>query len=101
MVKCVNIEDLDDSLNFTGINEFKLCMRSGGEVEFYWKGKTYCTFGKVQKTPHSKIQMYISEIDNPETEKYYDNVDDLLEYAVQGEKLKSIITNIKVIDRTI
>ena len=101
MHKGVNIEDLDDSLNFTGINEFKLCMRSGGEIEFYWKGKTYCAFGKVQRTPESRTQMYISEIDNPETEKYYDNVDDLLEYVVQGEKLKSIITNIKVIDRTI
>ena len=101
MDKGVNIENLDDSLNFTSINEFKLCMKSGGEIEFYWKGKTYCAFGKVQRTPHSKVQMYISGVDSPETEKYYDNVDDLLEYAVQGEKLESIITNIKVIDRTI
>ena len=76
-------------------------MKSGGEVEFCWKGKVYCVFGKLQKTPNDAVQMYISEADKPETEKWCDDVDEVLEYIIDGQKLREIITKVKVLSRTI
>ena len=97
----IDIDYLDDSLNFPTINDFKWCMKSGGEVEFCWKGKVYCAFGKLQKTPDSNVQMYISEAYKPETEKWCDNADEVLEYVIDGQRLREIITKVKVWDRTI
>ena len=97
----INTDYLDDSLNFPTISDFKWCMKSGGEVEFYWKGKVYCAFGKLQKTPDSNLQMYISEAYKPETEKWCDNADEVLEYVIDGQRLREIITKVKVWSRTI
>ncbi|MBQ2671430.1 MAG: DUF4417 domain-containing protein [Clostridia bacterium] len=101
MSKEINIDYLDDSLNFLTISDFKWCMQSGGEVEFCWKGKVYCAFGKLQKTPDSNVQMYVSEAYKPETEKWCDNADEVLEYVIDGQRLREIITKVKVWDRTI
>ncbi len=101
MDKNIDIDYLDDSLNFTTVSEFEWCMNSGGEIEFYWKGKVYCAFGKLQREPNSNIQMYISEANKPETEKWCDNVDEVLDYIVEGDMLRDVITKVKVWDRTI
>ncbi len=101
MNKSKNIYTLDDSLNFDSISDFKWCMRCGGEVEFSWNGKHYCMFGKLQKKESSKVQMCISEAYKPETEKWCDTADELLDYIIGSDKLRDIITKVKVIDRTI
>lgn len=97
----VNIDFLDDSLNFNTISAFKRCMKSGGEVEFMWNSKQYCAFGNLQKLDTSKEQMCICEAYKPETEFWCNTVDEMLEYMVAGDKLRDVITKIKVIDRTI
>lgn len=92
---------LDNSLNFKTISDFKWCMIAGGEVEFIWKGKLYCAFGKLKKTSEAKKQVCICEANQPKSEQWYDNADDALEYQVDDMRLRNIITKIKVIDRTI
>lgn len=101
MSKSVNFDLLDDSLNFETISDFKWCMKAGGEVEFAWEDKIYCAFGKLKRSLKSELQMCICEANKPETEKWYDNADDALEYDIDSMRLRDIITKVKVIDRTI
>ena len=92
---------LDNSLNFETISDFKWCMEAGGEVEFVWKDKLYCAFGKLKKASEYKEQVCICEANQPKSEQWYDNADDALEYQIDDMRLRDIITKIKVIDRTI
>ena len=97
----ISDEKYFEKMRFKTISDFKWCMKQGGEVKFCWKGKVYCAFGKLQKTPDSNVQMYISEAYKPETEKWCDNADEVLEYVIDGQRLREIITKVKVWDRTI
>ena len=113
----MEIDYSNRNLNFESISDFKWCMKCGGEVEFEWKGKCYCVFGAVEKTPNSKTQLLISEGYYEKDGKYYnclshtphdfsnelwaDTVDEILEYNVGGDRLRDIITKVEVIDRTI
>lgn len=94
MNKSKNINTLDDSLNFDTISDFKDCMIRGGEVEFIWEGKVY-------NISHYDGKISISEAYKQETEKLCDTDDELLDYIIGSDKLRDIITKVKVIDRTI
>jgi hypothetical protein len=63
-------------------------------VQFVYHAKTY---GIIHH--HGKI--IILEIYNEETERSYNTVDELLEYKVGSDKLRNIITQAKIIDRTL
>lgn len=85
----------EDYENFESMSEFKFCLMRGGEVQFVWKGKQYTT---------SKItgnKFFISEAYNEETEKLYDTAEELLDYVVDGDKLRDIITKVEVVERTL
>ena len=97
----ISDEKYFEQMRFKTISDFKDCMSRGGEVEFEWNNKTYCAFGKLQKTPNDAIQMCICEAYKPETEKWCDNADEVLEYIIDGQRLREIITMVKVWDRTI
>ncbi len=89
---------------FKTISDFKWCMRCGGEVEFSWKGKRYGIASKLRRSDNAPIQMLISQtrVENmEETEKWCDSADELLEYTVSGDRLRDVITQVTVIDRTI
>ncbi|WP_052446572.1 DUF4417 domain-containing protein [Candidatus Soleaferrea massiliensis] len=89
---------------FQSIGDFKWCVDCGGEVVFIWKDKTYGITPKLKKSPDSPTQMLISqiEVENMEqTEKWCDTADELLEYTVDGDRLRDIITKVHVLDRTI
>ena len=45
--------------------------------------------------------MCISEAYKPETEKWCDDADEVLEYMVGGDRLRDVITKVTVWDRTI
>lgn len=90
--------------NFKTISEFKECINHGGEIELFINDKYYGIFPKLKQTPESDYQMLISQvcIDNPElTEKWCNTADDVLEYVIDGERLRDIITKVEVSDRTI
>lgn len=89
---------------FKTISDFKDCMIRGGEVELVWKDKIFGVFPLVKKTPTSPAQILITRIyvDNPgPTEMWCDTADEILEYVIDGVRLRDIITKIDVTSRTI
>ena len=84
------------SLNFSTISDFKECMRWGGEVEFIWKGVHY---GVIRYGTNHKITIY--QANCPESEKVCDTADDALEYMVGSDRLRDVITQVTVTERTI
>lgn len=89
---------------FKSISDFKWCVNSGGEVQFEYHNKVFGISPKLKKTPNGPIQMLISQvcIENPEeTEKWCDTADEVLEYIIDGIRLRDIITEVEVTDRTI
>ena len=102
-----------EEFNFKTIDEFKDHMNRGDEIEFEWKGKLYCCFGRVQKDETAPVQMLISEacyerdgkrynmlsdeeVDREKTNLWCDNVDEILEYIVGGDRLRDVITQVTV-----
>ncbi len=90
---------------FESISDFKWCMERGGEVQFDWKGVSYCCFGYICPAPGKKPRMAIAQAGsaevNAQTEKWCDTADELLEYMVGGDRLRDVITQVTVWDRTI
>ena len=80
---------------FTTISDFKTCMRWHGEVEFTWNGNLYSI------THPSNGQISISIANREETEKICNTSDEVLEYMVGSDRLRDVITQVTVLDRTI
>ena len=81
---------------FKSISDFKWCIERGGEVEFMWKGISY---GAIRYGTDNMITLY--EAYKPETEGVYETADDALEYMVGGDRLRDVITQVTVLNRTI
>lgn len=89
---------------FKTISDFKWCINCGGEIEFSWNNKTFGVFPLLQKSPSSPQQILLVQkfVENQEeTERWYDTADDVLEYIIDGDRLRNIITKVEVTDRTI
>lgn len=85
----------DTDMNFKTISEFKWCIYDGGEVEFVWNDKTFSV------TRDENGILGICEAYKQETEKECKDADEVLEYMIDGERLRDIITKVEVTDRTI
>ena len=118
MMKKTYIEICADDFAFESIDDFKQCMIQGGEVEFEWKGKRYCAFGKEKEGKNAHVRMFIGEacyerdgkhynaesheeVDFDKTDFWCDTPDEILEYNVGGDRLRDVITQVEVIDRTL
>lgn len=69
-----------------------------------WHGKIFGIWPRLRKTPDSPLQILIPQIlieDMETTEKWCDNADEVLEYIIDGERLRDIITKVEVTDRTL
>lgn len=90
---------------FKSISDFRWCMNRGGEVQFDWKGVSYCCFGCVCPAPGKTPRMVISQAGsaevNTKTEMWCDTADELLEYVVGNDRLRDVITQVTVTERTI
>ena len=89
---------------FKTISDFKWCVDGGGEIEFVWNDKVFGIFPQLCKTPTSSMQILITRtyVDDPEpTEMWCDTADEVLEYIIDGDRLRDIITKVVVTDRTI
>ena len=84
---------LEDN-RFKTISDFKMCMRSNAEVEFEWNGISYIINHYCGKTS-------ICEAYRPETEKFCNTSDEVLEYRVGPDRLRDVITQVTVIWRSI
>ena len=89
--------DSFEQYSFKTISDFKECIQYHGEVEFEWEGILYY----ITPTPQNPPQMSISQADKDETELLADTADEILEYMIDGERLREIITQVKVLFRTI
>lgn len=90
---------------FKTIDDFRQCMHRGGEVNFEWKGIQYCCFGCVEPSPGAETRMVIAQAGSAEvnlrTELWADTPDEILEYRVGEDRLRDVITKVKVWVRTI
>ena len=81
---------------FKTISEFKDCIIYGAEIELEWKG---VHFGIIRYGVDDKITAYLWN--QPDTEQAFDSADDALEYIVAGDRLRDVITQVTVLNRTI
>ena len=104
MATWVGTNSLEDN-RFKTISDFKQCMRRGGEVQFEWNGVPYCCFGCISPAADAAPKMVICQAGsvevNTRTEKWCDTADEILEYMVGGDRLRDVITQVKVWERTI
>lgn len=89
-----NLEERFEEDRFKTISDFKWCMKRGGEVEFEWNNKDY-------SITHPDGLIYIGEKYKEETAKEYETAEEALDHIIDGKKLREIITQVKVWDRTI
>ncbi len=97
-----------DDMRFESIADFKWSLECGGEIVFEWNDNSFGAFKYMRKTPDSPEQFLIGPSDStskqyPEKyEDYYaDTVDEILEYEIDGDKLRDIVTKITVTWRTL
>ncbi len=96
---------------FKTISEFQWCMKFHGEVEFEWKGKSYSIThpeGRINigEGCYKKDGKYYNVISHTEYtpgegDLWGDTADDILEFDVGGDKLRDVITQVKVWSRSI
>ena len=79
---------------FETITDFKTCMRWHGEVAFVWHNIVY-------NITHRDGFIFISHSRRQETEKKCTSSDDVLEYTVGTDRLRDVITQVIVLDRTV
>lgn len=82
-----------EDISFKTISEFKDCIIRGGEVVFSWNSRQYGVF--------KSSDQYCIALSNGEEEKWCSSPDELLEYMVGGDRLRDVITQVTVLDRTI
>lgn len=81
-----------EALRFKTISEFKWSMRYGAEVVIEWKNKEFGIWS-------DRNTIRITSIDS--AEQKFTSADDALEYTVCGDRLRDVITQVTVIDRTL
>ena len=81
---------------FKTISEFKDCLQRGGEIEMEWKG---VHFGIIRYGENQKITAYLW--DQEGTDEVFDSADGALEYRVAGDRLRDVITQVNVLNRSI
>ena len=92
---CIILSNSPEENRFKKTSDFKWCINTGGEVTFSYNNKEFGIFKLNQEV------FIVSEIGNDDTEKVYTTADTVLDYIIGSEKLRDIITKVKIIDRTI
>ena len=90
-----NMAKYDYEDNFNTKFEFKESVEAGSEIVFEWNDKEYGLF----KVANQK--WVLSPDDTGDNDVFFYNIEDLLDYKIDNEKLKDICTKFTVIDRTL
>lgn len=85
---------IPEAYRFKTISEFKTSMCYGAEVVIEWKGKEYGIWSE-----NGVIRITCSAF--PNESRIFENADAALEYLVGSDRLRDVITQVKVWDRTI
>ena len=83
-----------EAYRFKTISEFKTSMRHGAEVVIDWKGKEYGIWSE-----NGVIRITCSDL--PNESHIFENADAALEYMIGPDRLRDVITQVAVLDRTI
>lgn len=94
----------EEAMRFKTISEFKDCVKRGAEIVFEWNGIEYGVFTvPISKRKDNKIH-YISQCGNAEVHRatvlYAETPDEILEYMVGNDRLRDVITQVFVNERT-
>ena len=92
-MKSIVRENSFEENRFKTISDFKECITRGGEVTFVWNGAQYGVF-------RSNGKYYIAFTDG-RNEKWCDTPNEVLEYSVGSDRLRDVITQVTVFERTI
>ena len=79
-------------LRFKTISDFRWSMKCGAEVVIEWKNKEFGIWSEGNTIRITSVGM---------AEQRFSSADDALEYIVCGDRLRDVITQVTVIDRTI
>ena len=79
---------------FQTVSEFTECLIRGGEIAFSWNNINYSVTSYAGK--YAISQFYLQE-----TEQRYETPDEVLEYMVGTDRLRDVIKQVTVLDRTI
>ncbi|MGN1001783.1 MAG: hypothetical protein ACI4PC_03355, partial [Oscillospiraceae bacterium] len=83
-----------EAYRFKTISEFKTSMRYGAEVVIEWQGQEYGIWSE-----NGSIRITCSGI--PNESHIFENSDAALEFMVGADRLRDVITQVTVLDRTI
>ena len=83
-----------EEIRFKTISDFKWAMEYNSEVEFEWNERVY-------SITHPDGIISICEGNKYSEAKDYETADEALEYVIDGQRLREIITKVKVWSRTI
>lgn len=83
-----------EALRFKTISEFKWSMKCGAEVVIEWNAEEYGIWSEGDK-------IRITCARKPEYNRTFTNADDALDYFVGKDRLRDVITQVTVVDRTI
>ena len=83
-----------EAYGFKTIGEFKTSMRYGAEVVIEWNGAQYGIWSE-----NGVIRITCSN--HPNESHIFDSADEALEYMVGSDRLRDVITQVAVLDRTI
>jgi len=99
-----------DAMNFKTISEFKWCLHDGGEVQFLYQEKSYTilptypgyNIGEGYRLVGDKpFNVGDNQLVANVAGHDYDTVERLLDHVIEGVKLRKIITQVEVTERTI
>ncbi len=79
--------------NFINENDLVECLSRGCEIEFLYNRKKY-------SITHTKNGISITEFNKEDSERTFINGQEALEYKIDNKKLKDIILDMKIIDRS-
>ena len=79
---------------FKTISDFKWSMKHGAEIEFNWDGAKY-------GISHANGKIAIYRWNQPDTTRFFETADEVLEYIISGDRLRDVITQVTVLERTI
>ncbi|MBR3593616.1 MAG: DUF4417 domain-containing protein [Clostridia bacterium] len=92
-----------ENMRFESIADFKISLERGGEIEFEWNDNTFGVFKHIKKAPDSPEQFLIGPSDLTKkqfpgkyVDYYADTIDEILDYVIDGERLRDIVTNLYV-----
>ena len=78
----------DNNEKFVSLDEFIDNLSHGGEVEFIYRDKKY-------SITHPDGKICFTEQYNDESQKDFNSIQELLDFSIEGNKIKDIVTIIQ------